>query len=187
MIHSYKSSTKQCAGVGASVGHWFCEECGGCLFPSCSCYNKHEDMELPVMPASDLTLPNSVLKMQIGDGHKELKKLDSDKIMLQLVPVSLVEGIGTILTFGAHKYAPRAWEKGFEWSRAFGALLRHLYAWWKGENLDSETGKSHLWHAGCELAFLIEWETTHPELDDRAKHTAKLQGKEEKKHDRRKG
>ena len=108
---------------------------------------------------------------------KELKKLDSDKIMLQLVPVSLVEGIGTILTFGAHKYAPRAWENGFEWSRAFGALLRHLYAWWKGENLDKETGKSHLWHAGCELAFLIEWETTHPELDDRPKVERKEESK----------
>lgn len=100
---------------------------------------------------------------------KELKKLDQDKVMLQLVPVSLVKGVGTILTFGAQKYAPRAWEKGFAWSRAFGALLRHLFDWWNGEDLDKETGKSHLWHAGCELAFLIEWETTHKELDDRPK------------------
>lgn len=54
-----------------------------------------------------------------------------------------------------------------KWGRLFGATMRHLWAWWKGENTDPETGKSHLWHAATDIAFLIEYETTHPELDDR--------------------
>lgn len=126
----------------------------------------------------------------LAQPQRELKKLDSGKVPLQLVPCSLITAVGTVLAFGATKYAPRAWEEGFEWSRAYGALLRHLVAWWTGENFDNETGKSHLWHAACELAFLIEWETTHAENDDRPKggagggSTGSMKAEEEK-HERK--
>lgn len=97
----------------------------------------------------------------------EGRKDDSQKIRMELIPPSLLQGIGSVLTFGAKKYADRNWERGIKWSRGYGALLRHMTAWWSGENSDPETGYSHLWHAGCCLAFLIEYERTHPELDDR--------------------
>lgn len=70
---------------------------------------------------------------------------------------------------GARKYADRNWEKGYEWSKSFAALCRHLWAFWAGEDIDAETGSPHLvavaWHA---LAML-EYTRTHPELDDRPK------------------
>lgn len=94
-------------------------------------------------------------------------KLDQAKNRLDLIPVSLVTQVGEILTFGAVKYADRDWEKGMAWSRPYGAALRHIFAWWSSENLDPETSKSHLAHAITELAFLLEYEHTHPELDDR--------------------
>jgi len=103
------------------------------------------------------------------DADEKGKKDDADKIQLELIPTSLIMAVGTVFTFGAKKYGVRNWEKGFAWSRAFGALMRHLWAWWQGENLDPETGKSHLWHAVSELAFLIEFETTQPTYDDRPK------------------
>jgi len=96
-------------------------------------------------------------------------KDDSEKVRMDLIPPSLLVAVATILTFGAKKYAPRNWEAGISWSRVFGALMRHMWAWWGGEQTDPETGKSHLWHAGCCIAFLIEYETTHRELDDRPK------------------
>lgn len=99
--------------------------------------------------------------------EKELKKLDSEKVPLQLVPTRLIWAVGTVLGFGAKKYAPRAWEQGFEWSRAYGALQRHLLDFWDGIEADEETGYPVLWHAACELAFLIEWAETHRENDDR--------------------
>lgn len=97
----------------------------------------------------------------------EGRKDDQGKTRIELIPPSLVFAVGDILTFGAKKYADRNWEQGIKWSRVFGGLMRHMWSWWRGENLDPETGKSHLWHAACCLAFLIEYETTHPELDDR--------------------
>jgi len=102
-----------------------------------------------------------------GDTWAEGVKFDSDKTRLELLPPELVFAVGTVLTFGAHKYADRDWELGMKWSRVFGALMRHLWAWWKGEHTDPETGYSHLWHAGCCIAFLIAYEERKVGEDDR--------------------
>lgn len=97
------------------------------------------------------------------------KKDDQDKPMLDLVPKSLIWAVGEILTQGAKKYGTHNWRDGLLWSRPYAALLRHLTAWWSGENLDAESGKSHLWHASAELAFLVEYEQSKTGKDDRYK------------------
>ena len=104
-------------------------------------------------------------------------KFDSDKVRLELIPSELLFAVGTILTFGAKKYADRNWELGMAWSRPFGALMRHMWCWWAGKgptsksflfgDLDDETGKSHLWHAGCCITFLIAYEERGVGTDDR--------------------
>ena len=86
------------------------------------------------------------------------EKFDSEKIMLQLFPPEALFEIGAVLTYGAKKYAPRNWEKGIEYSRVYGALQRHLWAWWGGEENDPESGLPHLAHAGCCLVFLLAFE-----------------------------
>ena len=96
-------------------------------------------------------------------GHKD----DNEKIRLELVPPELLVAVGDILTFGASKYADRNWEVGMSWGRVFGALMRHMWAWWAGESKDQETGRSHLWHAGCCIAFLIAYEERGVGTDDR--------------------
>jgi hypothetical protein len=97
-------------------------------------------------------------------------KFDGGKVRYELLPTEFLHGVAYILTGGAKKYAARNWEHGIEYGRVFGALQRHLWAWWKGEDLDDESGKSHLWHAGCELAFLITFEARGmTQLDDRWK------------------
>jgi hypothetical protein len=104
-------------------------------------------------------------------GQEQLngKKNDSGKPMLGLVPKSLIWAVGTILTMGCVKYGKNNWRGGLHWSRPYDALLRHLTAWWDGEDKDSESGHSHLWHAACELSFLIEYEEKHFGKDDRYK------------------
>jgi hypothetical protein len=51
--------------------------------------------------------------------------------------------------------------------------MRHIGAYADGENLDGETGLSHLAHARCCLGFLLDYEVEHPELDDRRKRSVK--------------
>jgi hypothetical protein len=85
-------------------------------------------------------------------------KHDKGKPRLELVSPGFIEGVAKVLSFGASKYEARNWEQGIGYDRVYGALLRHLNAWWGGEALDAETGESHLYHAGCCLMFLSEYE-----------------------------
>lgn len=97
----------------------------------------------------------------------EGRKDDGGKLPWHLLPPELMIGVAAVLQFGAVKYTERNWEKGMAWSRVFSALMRHLWAWWMGEKKDPETGYSHLWHAGCCIAFLIAYEQREIGVDDR--------------------
>ena len=103
-------------------------------------------------------------------------KNDASKVRLDLLPVRPILDVGQVLTFGAVKYQPRNWEKGFAWSRPYAAALRHLFAWWAGETYDKETGLNHLSHALCEIMFLLEFSYTHVEMDDRVKEEGSNEG-----------
>lgn len=85
-------------------------------------------------------------------------KHDIGKPRYELIAPEFLHGLAEILEFGARKYDDRNWEKGMAWGRPFGALQRHLWAWWNGEEIDAETGKSHLHHAACCLMFLSAYE-----------------------------
>lgn len=43
------------------------------------------------------------------------------------------------------------WQKGYDWNLSYAAMQRHAAEWWNGEDIDPETGSSHLisiiWHA----------------------------------------
>lgn len=96
-------------------------------------------------------------------------KYDQNKPRMELIsPIALFE-LSKVLTFGAKKYADRNWENGFVWSRAIGAILRHTFQYLSGETNDKETGLSHMSHVLCEAMFLVHFEKTKPELDDRPK------------------
>jgi hypothetical protein len=99
----------------------------------------------------------------------EGKKNDQGKIRMELIPPELMIAVGDILTSGAIKYDDRNWEHGMDWSRVYGAMLRHQNAWWGGEDTDPETGRSHLWHVACCVTFLLTYEMRGVGRDDRWK------------------
>lgn len=96
-------------------------------------------------------------------------KHDTDKLPMHLLSTEALEQIAAVLQFGADKYAAHNWRKGFVWSRPLSAALRHILAFNRGEDRDPESNLSHLAHAACCLMFLLEFEKTRPELDDRYK------------------
>jgi Domain of unknown function (DUF5664) len=97
----------------------------------------------------------------------EGRKDDTGKPPYDLIAPEMLDGVAHVLAFGAAKYAPRNWEKGMRWGRCYAALMRHMWAWWRGERADTETGMSHLWHAGCCLMFLMAYEARQIGEDDR--------------------
>lgn len=96
-------------------------------------------------------------------------KFDTDKLPLHLLSTEAMNQTAAVLKFGAQKYAEHNWRKGFAWSRPLAAAMRHITAFNAGEDKDPESGLSHLAHAACCIMFLLEFEKTHPHLDDRYK------------------
>lgn len=94
-------------------------------------------------------------------------KQDGGKPRMDLIAPEMLVGTANVLAYGAAKYAERNWEKGMSWGRVFGALMRHMWAWWGGEKTDAETGYSHLWHASACLMFLVAYEERKIGTDDR--------------------
>lgn len=68
-----------------------------------------------------------------------------------------IESIGDVLGFGASKYKENSWQ-GVEdgENRYLAALIRHLIAYQKGEELDKESGLPHLSHAATNAMFILE-------------------------------
>lgn len=84
-----------------------------------------------------------------------------------LIPAAPLREVARLYGEGAKKYAERNWELGYDWSLSFGALNRHLWQFWSGEEFDSETKCSHLASVVFHALALMEFEDTHPELDNR--------------------
>lgn len=86
-------------------------------------------------------------------------KFDTDKPRMSLVPFKQIEKIAKVLTFGASKYKDNSWQTlDNAEDRYFSATMRHLAAYQQGEELDEESGMSHLAHAATNLIFLLYFE-----------------------------
>lgn len=97
----------------------------------------------------------------------EANKSDAGKPPLGLISRIALEEEAKVMAFGAIKYDVHNWRKGMDFSRLIDATLRHVYAFADGEDKDAETGYSHLAHARCCLAFLLEYEGKKLGTDDR--------------------
>lgn len=104
--------------------------------------------ELPEYPEQEATKTEQGLKY------------DDNKLRTDLLPVGPLEEVAAVMTFGATKYGDRNWANGLDYSRLYGATLRHIWAWWRGADEDPETGLHPLAHAVCNLLFILEFDDT---------------------------
>lgn len=94
-------------------------------------------------------------------------KLDKQKLRMDLLPPEALEAIAEVFTYGANKYEDRNWEKGMSWGRIYGAILRHALAFWRGEDIDPESGQPHLAHLATDGMFLLHYYLKNIGKDDR--------------------
>lgn len=89
----------------------------------------------------------------------EAMKYDDGKIPYHLVSPHFLDEMCKVLAYGEKKYAAHNWMvgNGFKYSRVFRAAIGHLYSFWRGEDLDEETGLHHLAHAACCIMFLLHF------------------------------
>ena len=100
---------------------------------------------------------------------EQFVKDDGDKPRMDLLPPEMLLGTAKVMTYGAKKYSANNWAHGADWSRYYSAMMRHVVAFWSGEDNDDESGLPHLHHASCCLSFLIAYEARGIGNDDRLK------------------
>lgn len=94
-------------------------------------------------------------------------KYDSEKPRMHLLPPKAITEVAKVLTFGAQKYDEDNWRKLDNLQNRYtSGALRHIFAHMDGEQLDPESGISHLAHALCCLLFKLEIELEQNLLSD---------------------
>lgn len=102
----------------------------------------------------------------------ESKKFDQGKIRMDLLPLS-IEETAKVMTFGAEKYGDHNWlSTGMQWSRLRGAIGRHLAAYDRGEDFDTEAASKgyriyHMAQVAANAQMLVDYYKYHPDKDDR--------------------
>jgi hypothetical protein len=104
------------------------------------------------------------------------------KCPLRLVPPALMLECATVMKHGAEKYGPYNWRDQKIRATVYGeAILRHLLAWMDGEDVDPDSGKSHLGHIAAGCGIVIDAEHVGSLIDDRHKSPTGYVSKELKK------
>lgn len=77
------------------------------------------------------------------------------KVPFSTVPAKIIAEIGLALLEGARKYGRHNYRAiGVRASVYYDASLRHLSAWWEGEDIDPDSGLSHITKAIAGLVVL---------------------------------
>lgn len=84
-----------------------------------------------------------------------------------LLPADALHATAEHFGRGARKYADRNWEAGYAWGLSFGAMMRHAWAYWGGEDVDEETGSLHLAAVAFHSLALLSFQLRGIGTDDR--------------------
>lgn len=90
------------------------------------------------------------------------------KVPFHVVPMRVIAGLGLALLEGARKYGSFNWRvAGVRASVYFDAMHRHMGAWWEGQDIDPDSGLSHVDKAIASLVVLRDSMLQGNWVDDR--------------------
>lgn len=96
------------------------------------------------------------------------------KIPYEKIPLRVLEGDAHVHTLGANKYGERNWRLDKILASTYeGAILRHFTAWANGEDIDPESGWSHLYHIRACCALVLDADMHGTLVDDRGRAESK--------------
>lgn len=90
-------------------------------------------------------------------------RYNQGKLKWHLVDFQALEPMVKVLMYGADKYAPGNWKKGFKLSDITDSMMRHQVALANGEKVDAESGLPHVGHILCNALFLSWYLEVHPD------------------------
>lgn len=103
---------------------------------------------------------------KLGVNPKDM--LGVKKVQLNLVPPSSTIYQALAMEDGAKKYGPYNWRENKVIASIYvAAALRHLQAWYDGEELAQDSNKPHLGHALACIGIIVDAKETGNLVDDR--------------------
>lgn len=111
--------------------------------------------------------PENREKMKAGDSPFHF---DSGKPRMDQLPPRALMSVAAVFGYGANKYGEHNWARyadNWKWGQMIGSMLRHIFAWMGGEDIDPESNLPHLSHAGCNILMLLELIIMGQGQDDR--------------------
>lgn len=124
---------------------------------------------------SDATAIISVEEDELNpDSNDEEKQVLADrfnagKLQWSMVDFKSLEDMVRVLEFGAKKYSRNNWKKGLKTTEIVDSMLRHIYAYLDGEDVDPESGINHTGHIMCNAMFLSHMHLFRKDMDTRCK------------------
>lgn len=102
----------------------------------------------------------------VGTNPKD--RLGLKKVQLNLVPPSSIIYQALAMEDGARKYGPYNWRANKVIASIYvAAAMRHLQAWFDGEEVAPDSQKPHLGHVLACLGILVDAKETGNLVDDR--------------------
>ena len=91
------------------------------------------------------------------------------KTPMQFLPLSALDQVSHVMKLGAKKYGFRNWvtSDGVEINTYKGAILRHLMQYCDGEDVDPESGQSHIAHIAASCLIILDAEAHDKLIDNR--------------------
>ena len=99
---------------------------------------------------------------------KETKAAEDNKLPMEYLVYSVLADDAKCHKHGANKYGKLNWRSSsIKASTYVGAIMRHLLAWESGEEIDTESGLSHLTHIRACCAVVLDAQKHDSFVDDR--------------------
>lgn len=107
-------------------------------------------------PLTDVPIVTEIIRAgveNLGPIHK-----DEGKEMLSIIPYPAMKLAAEIFTYGLQKYAEYNYKNppGLTTKQLINSCMRHVWKYNNGEDLDPESGLSHLGHAMANLMMIID-------------------------------
>lgn len=106
--------------------------------------------------------------MPQDDAPPKAKTYDDGKAALAVLPWAALDAMAAAQAYGERKYGDfYNYRKGMEATRNLSCAIRHIRDFIEGQDLDAESGVTHLGHAMVRLGYVLQNIKDGTVIDDR--------------------
>lgn len=117
---------------------------------------------------------NIIKAADVRQNPKHIQAQKEGKFPMEYLVYDVLIEEALVLKHGADKYGVRNWRKDKILASTYeGAIMRHLFAWATGHDLDPDSGLSHLAHIRACCAIVLDAVIHDTLIDDRSRCESK--------------